>query len=158
MMGTMELNRYASIDTLAHEIFEELREHLQRGGSFAPVLFLHRFEGEDEPELLEMLTLEGEEQANWPDIIQEAVDRTEASLWALATQVVVRKTSVSRGGSSEELLFVYVVADAAQPASARIWATPLEPGKRQMEAFSEHTEDPRLQLMVAHLTGRRLLH
>jgi hypothetical protein len=158
MMRTMELNRYTSIDNLAQDIYEELKDHFLRGGSFSPVLFLHDLEGDQEPALLEMISLEGEEQENWPELIRDAVERTDATLWALATQVLIRRTSVDQRVQSEDLLFVYVVADAAQPAGARIWSTRLDVEQGEFEPLKEQTEDPRLQLMIAHLTGARFLH
>lgn len=154
----MQLNRSAPIDSLVREIYDEFRHYLEEGRGFAPVLFLHSFEGEHEPTLLEMMTLEQQDQEDWPEIIEEAVDRTEAALWALATQVVIRRTNRSTQEQTEELLFVYVVADAHQPEGARIWSTPFVGKGQTPEPFAERTDDPNLMMMVSQLTARKFLH
>lgn len=154
----MQLNRSASIDTLVRDIYEEFRFYLSEGKGFAPVLFMHRFEGENEPTLLELTTLEQQEQEDWSDFIAEAVERTDAAIWSLATQVLIRRTSRKSTKQSEELLFVYVVADAHQPEGARIWATPFVKEGETPQPFKECTDDPNLQMMVSQLTGRRFLH
>ena len=104
-----------------------------------------------------MITLESQEQNEWPEVIIEAVQQNEAALWALATQVVVRRRSRASDESSEELYYVYLVADASHPENARVWGARLEGGRR-LSSLAEMTDDPRLQLMVSHLTGKRLLH
>lgn len=154
----MQLNRSASIDTLVRDIYEEFRFYLSEGKGFAPVLFMHRFEGENEPTLLELITLEQQDQEDWPDFIADAVDRTDAALWALATQVLIRRTSRRSANHTEELLFVFVVADAQQPEGARIWSTPFCKEGETPQPFVERTDDPNLQMMVSQLTGRRFLH
>lgn len=104
------------------------------------------------------MTLEQQDQEDWPEIIEEAVDRTEAALWALATQVVIRRTNRSTQEQTEELLFVYVVADAHQPEGARIWSTPFVGKGQTPEPFAERTDDPNLMMMVSQLTARKFLH
>lgn len=154
----MQLNRTSQIDMLVHEIYEEFRLFLAEGQGFAPVLFMHRFEEDNEPTLLDMTTLESEDQDEWPNIIEDLVEQTDAAIWALATQVLLRRTSRRTQQQSEELLFVYVVADAHHPEGARIWATPFTKEGEEPAPFLERTDDPNLQLMVSQLTRRRFLH
>ena len=154
----MLFNQFAAIDTLAEEIYQEFRHFLEQGQGFAPVLFLHSISEGGEPQLLELHALDKDDQSRWPLIIRQAVDRTDAVLWALATQVLIRRHSKARGTRQEELLFVFLVADASQPEAARIWSTPFHRDRREPEPFQERTDDPNLQMMVAHLTGRKFLH
>lgn len=154
----MLFNQFASIDTLAEEIYEEFRHFLEEGKGFAPVLFLHSIEDGGELQLLELHTLDKDDQSRWPQIIRQAVDQTEAVLWALATQVLIRRHSRARGTRHEELLFVFLIADASQPEAARIWSTPFRRSGQEAEPFKECSDDPNLQMMVAHLTGRKFLH